>query len=378
MASEKRKKDWNSYPMGALREAAPIAAPKLQLKAKGVERKVDLRKHCSPVEDQELLGSCNACSIVGAMEYFHRKEHNRKVDLSVLFLFYNARRLSRTEKENIGVLSAHAMAGLMGFGVCEDKLWPYKVDKHSIEPPAACYMDAKRFEAVQYARVPGFDECKSLLSSGVPVTMGCFFPRRYYNEAADSGVMPAMTGKEKPGGGHSLLLVGYDDDKRTWIARNSWGEDYGEKGYVHVPYALMDAYVWHEDLWAVGALEKLQNARLFGDTMEGAWQAIAADAPAQHMAALDKLRDDIRRELVEDIEAAKSDFRRRVYEDPAPAARAQPPQGVMGASQEGSRLDNLKREMRDDQQRDLDDAKRAARDRLRRSLDPDQGGGGRT
>ena len=38
-------------------------------------------------------------------------------------------------------------------------------------------------------------------------------------------------------GGHAVSLVGYDDSKAAWLVRNSWGEEFGENGYVWVAYA---------------------------------------------------------------------------------------------------------------------------------------------
>ena len=38
--------------------------------------------------------------------------------------------------------------------------------------------------------------------------------------------------------GHAVCAVGYDDDKQTVIIRNSWGEDWGDKGYCYFPYEL--------------------------------------------------------------------------------------------------------------------------------------------
>jgi len=38
-------------------------------------------------------------------------------------------------------------------------------------------------------------------------------------------------------GGHAVSLVGYDDSKKAWLVRNSWGEEFGEKGYIWVSYA---------------------------------------------------------------------------------------------------------------------------------------------
>jgi hypothetical protein len=42
------------------------------------------------------------------------------------------------------------------------------------------------------------------------------------------------TGKKL--GGHAVSLVGYDDAARAWIVRNSWGEDWGDKGFFKISW----------------------------------------------------------------------------------------------------------------------------------------------
>jgi hypothetical protein len=37
-------------------------------------------------------------------------------------------------------------------------------------------------------------------------------------------------------GGHAICVVGYDDDKRHWIVKNSWGTGWGEDGFGRVAY----------------------------------------------------------------------------------------------------------------------------------------------
>lgn len=37
-------------------------------------------------------------------------------------------------------------------------------------------------------------------------------------------------------GGHATCLIGYDDNREAFLLRNSWGTDFGNKGYVWFPY----------------------------------------------------------------------------------------------------------------------------------------------
>lgn len=37
-------------------------------------------------------------------------------------------------------------------------------------------------------------------------------------------------------GGHAVSIVGYNDNERTWIIRNSWGKDWGESGFGRISW----------------------------------------------------------------------------------------------------------------------------------------------
>ena len=54
---------------------------------------IDLREWCSPIEDQESLGSCTANAGVGIAEYFERKAFGKHIDASRLFLYKATRNL---------------------------------------------------------------------------------------------------------------------------------------------------------------------------------------------------------------------------------------------------------------------------------------------
>ena len=54
---------------------------------------VDLRAWCSPIEDQQDLGSCTAQAGVGLIEFYERKAFGTHIDASRLFLYKVTRNL---------------------------------------------------------------------------------------------------------------------------------------------------------------------------------------------------------------------------------------------------------------------------------------------
>lgn len=38
-------------------------------------------------------------------------------------------------------------------------------------------------------------------------------------------------------GGHAVALIGFDDEKKAWLIKNSWGEGWGESGYAWISYS---------------------------------------------------------------------------------------------------------------------------------------------
>lgn len=48
-------------------------------------------------------------------------------------------------------------------------------------------------------------------------------------------------------GGHAITIVGYDNDKKIFICRNSYGEQWGDRGYFYMPYDYAELYA--SDAW---------------------------------------------------------------------------------------------------------------------------------
>ena len=73
-------------------------------------------------------------------------------------------------------------------------------------------------------------EMQGCLAEGFPFVFGFTVYESFESQpVADTGIVPMPTTGEKVVGGHCVAAVGYDDTKRAFIIRNSWGTGWGSK-----------------------------------------------------------------------------------------------------------------------------------------------------
>ncbi|SNZ10384.1 Cysteine protease, C1A family [Persephonella hydrogeniphila] len=221
-----------------------------------IPSKIDLRGWCSPVENQGSLGSCTAHAGVGLIEYFERRAYGKHIDASRLFLYKTTRNLLHWTGDT-GAFLRTTMGAMVLFGVPPEEYWPYTTAKPDFdrEPPAFCYSFAQNYQAIKYFRLdpPGTDlnlllrKIKILLSFGWPSMFG-FTVYSSISQARYSGEIPFPCPRERILGGHAVMAVGYDDNKKikntncgvetkgAFLIRNSWGTGWGDNGYGWLPY----------------------------------------------------------------------------------------------------------------------------------------------
>jgi C1A family cysteine protease len=89
------------------------------------------------------------------------------------------------------------------------------------------------------------DEIRAYLAEGFPFVFGFSVYECFESQAvAWTGVLNMPKPGEAQVGGHAVMAAGYNDAKKTFIVRNSWGDDWGMKGYFTIPYK----YVFDRDL----------------------------------------------------------------------------------------------------------------------------------
>lgn len=286
--------------------AAPSPADyRLEFADRGLPRRVDISGKCTGVEDQGAIGSCTANACVGALEYAYTTRDGAAPELSRMFVYYNTRRLKGMIEQDTGATISEAMGAVLAYGACEAGLWPYDPRLFMHEPPPQAYANAKLHEAIQYARVPGPNGAIHAVAQGYPVVYGTFLPKRCYEEAARTGVVPRTRPEERtgpPAGGHCMLIVGYDLDREIFIVRNSWGEGWGNGGYCEIPFEEMAHFSPPESFWTMLELEPPGHFSVVkpaaGDT-----------APRAAGSRAGAMRAEIRARLGADLERARSDIR---------------------------------------------------------------------
>jgi hypothetical protein len=283
------------------------AVPNLE----ALPRQVDLRADCSEVEDQGQIGSCTANAAVGAAEFLERKRGKPPVDLSRLFVYFNARRMAGRVNIDSGAMIPEAMASFLAYGAPPEPDWPYNPESLTLQPPREAYSKAMEHQPAEYARLDGMEAVKGALAREHPVVFGCVLPERCYVEAGRTGRMPAPTAAEldaarDAGGGHSMLVVGYDVAESTLLIRNSWGKDWGDRGYFRMPIEAFTMSVGPSETWILGELEA---AGAFTVTRP-ARDIKPVEGGVRDMAA--KMREEIRGNLTKDIKDSFKDIKDRV------------------------------------------------------------------
>jgi len=212
----------------------------------------------APPKKLPKLGSCTANALVGNLEFLERKAGRTVTNLSRLFVYYNERAMEGTINDDAGAMIRDGVKSLVKLGVCSEKKWPYTVAKFTNKPPAACYKQASDHQVTSYHRIISLRQMRQCLAEGYPFVFGFSVYEAFEgDEVAHTGKLNLPEPSEKQMGGHAVMAVGYDDSAERVLVRNSWGTDWGIKGYFTMPYDYISDGNLADDLWTIRGLENV-------------------------------------------------------------------------------------------------------------------------
>ena len=222
----------------------------------------DLRSNCPPIIDQGELGCCVECEVANFALDFERKRQGLSFYFpSRLFVYWNVRNSNGTVFQDSGSTVRDGIKSVNKYGACSEdsrmgtklNVWPYVISKFAKKPIQGCYSAALHDKVLQYQSVPqDLAHFKKCLSDGFPIIVGISVYESFESdEVAKTGIVPIPSKTEQLLGGHCVSVIGSDDQKQWFIMRNSWGENWGDKGYFYLPYQYLMNSNLASDFWTI-------------------------------------------------------------------------------------------------------------------------------
>lgn len=225
------------------------------LSAAPIVPEADNRPHWPAPYDQGALGSCTGNGLGGGVHYVLKKEG--LVDAKWLparnFVYWNERSAEGTVMSDAGANIRDGVRVIQNKGVPDEKLWPYSVENFTQRPSALAFKDALKHRALSAGRVAQtHTDLRMATSQGYNIVFGfSVFESFESDEVARTGIVPMPAHGEDLLGGHCAVLVGHSDSRKRYIGRNSWGLDWGIKGYFEIPYDFIENPQLASDFWVV-------------------------------------------------------------------------------------------------------------------------------
>eukprot|EP01132_Coremiostelium_polycephalum_P009136 gene9136-11194_t len=203
--------------------------------ATAIPKNRDWRMHnqVSPVKDQRGCGSCYAFAALAGLESYYLKKYKKIIDLSeqqILDCNRGGKFANKGCREG-SVNNVYSYLKKYG-GVTSESIYPYhgKVEKCSFDKSTA------KVKISNFYMVKGRDEnkLKKIVATKGPVAVGF---QSNIPEFKNYGGGIFHSNKCKAEIDHIVLIVGYGVSKEGvpyWIVKNSWGDDWGEKGFFRL------------------------------------------------------------------------------------------------------------------------------------------------
>lgn len=206
---------------------------------KPIANSYDVRKFTKTpaILNQGDLGTCAANQLSNAV----KECLGNTWQPSRLYIYYYGRLVDKSDlKSDTGMSIRGGVKSIAKYGVCDEAKWPYHLDKFTEKPnqystSAAAWHIGKGFK---YYRVEQdlYSICQALLTNNCVVFGLQIYESFESKETATTGLVKTPVPGERKLGGHALSLWGYDLSSKLFLAANSWGTEFGDKGYLKIPF----------------------------------------------------------------------------------------------------------------------------------------------
>lgn len=187
----------------------------------------------TPIRDQGSCGSCWAFSTLGSLEAMiklYNSDPTMDIDLSEQELVS----CTATGSCAYGGSQLFAANYIKSNGITDESCFPYIAQEGDCKNRCT---NPKIKEYIKDAGMVGFfsiaseEDIKAALIKYGPIPTSMKVYSDFY---AYKGGVYQKTANATEEGWHAIVFVGWDDAKGAYLCKNSWGDDFGEKGYFWI------------------------------------------------------------------------------------------------------------------------------------------------
>ena len=221
---------------------------------------IDNYDKAGSVFDQQDRGTCVANAVVSLLDYLSGNKYSRE------FLFHQCKMIDGIKDEDGTFMNIPfellTKKNLIDYGVVPEKIWAYEGEvrstPHHGPPPERCFSGTRLIssQVVSVRQSNIITDLKTLLLGSnyhepTPVAMGFEIFESFNNQNSQkNGWITLPLPGEEMAGGHAMLIVGFDDENKVFLVRNSWSSGwathnkYGYPGHAVIPYKYFEKYAY--------------------------------------------------------------------------------------------------------------------------------------
>jgi C1A family cysteine protease len=212
----------------------------------------DLRYGNPLIFNQSSLDSSTANAVC---ILFKHVEQDETFIPSRLFLYYNSSDNKKLKTRSI----RDTLKSIAKTGVCPENKWPYNVKKSKTKPDDVCYMHAYFHKSIRYSRIyQRADQLERSIALGNHFIVFGIQVFEYWKHVKENGKirMPYPDDKALPP--HTVVLCGFNKNTQMFIIQNSWGIEWGDRGFGYIPYSYILNRLLAWDFWIIQPTHRLR------------------------------------------------------------------------------------------------------------------------
>ncbi|MGO2103319.1 MAG: C1 family peptidase [Psychroflexus halocasei] len=203
----------------------------------------DLSQHLPPIGNQGNQGSCVSWAVT-----YYLKSYQEKIESDFELPYSNNKIMSPaftynqiTQGTCEGTNIEMTLEILKEHGTVSIESFPYLDYSCNIQPTESQYSEAETNKIDDYEYLSGENmvlEMKTLITNQTPIIISAFLDSEFgkVDEFGLTAYRDHILDYSLPGGCHTMLVVGYSDLYNAFKVVNSWGEEWGDDGFVWIDY----------------------------------------------------------------------------------------------------------------------------------------------